>query len=208
VDRYRLTQDITGGLSDTLQISAPTANSKVEFRDNSNNVILDVKKTELVLGSTIPIKFGNYSFAPIEITYAFTGATVSDVPGTLFNSLTTSFTRTNDGATNVKLNDLGEGIYILSIDAGSSSGLPIPLIGSSRFMCNFPYMVSANASGSSSFDGNFCINTTPPAGFAEPTIEADGTNGPIGSTNYAFVFSSVVGGAETYNGTVKITRLF
>jgi hypothetical protein len=58
VDRYRLTQDITGGLSDTLQISAPTANSKVEFRDNSNNVILDVKKTEVVLGSTIPINFG------------------------------------------------------------------------------------------------------------------------------------------------------
>jgi hypothetical protein len=79
-------------------------------------------------------------------------------------------------------------------------------------MCNFPYMVSANAAGSSSFDGNFCINTTPPGPpnhptFVEPTIEADGTNGPVGSTNYAFVFSSVVGGTETYNGTVKITRL-
>jgi hypothetical protein len=61
-DRYRLTQDLTGPLNDTLQISAPTANSKVEFRDNSNNVILDVKKTEIELGTTIPIKFGNYSF--------------------------------------------------------------------------------------------------------------------------------------------------
>ena len=206
-DRYRLTQDITGGLSDTLQISAPTANSKVEFRDNSNNVILYVKKTLLELGSTIPIKFGNYSFAPIEITYAFIGAKVSDAPETLFNSLTTSFTRTNDGATNVKLNDLGEGIYILSIDAGSSSGLPTPKIGSSRFMCNFPYMVSANAGGSSSFDGNFCMNTTPANGFINPVINADGTLGPAGSTNYAFVFPSVAGGTETYNGTVKITRL-
>jgi hypothetical protein len=143
-------------------------------------------------------------FAPIEITYAFTGAELSDAnPPTLFNSLTTDFTRTNDGAT-VKLNDLGEAVYILSIDAGSSSG---GTIGSSRFMCNFPYMVSAFASGSFSFSGNFMMNITPPAGFAEPTIEGDGTGGPIGSTNYAFVFSSVVGGAETYNGTVKITRL-
>jgi hypothetical protein len=96
------------------------------FKDSSNSDILLVKNTEIQLGTNISIKFGNYSFRPIEITYAFTGATVSDAPGTLFNSLTTSFTRTNDGDTNVKLNDLGEGIYILSIDAGSSSGLPIP----------------------------------------------------------------------------------
>jgi hypothetical protein len=202
VDRYRLTQDITGGLSDTLQISAPTTNSKVEFRDNSNNVILYVKKTLLELGSTIPIKFGNYEFRPIEITYAFTGATLDSNPPVLFNSATTNFTRTNDGAT-VKLNDLGEAVYILSIDAGSSSGTTI---GSSRFMCNFPYMVSANASGSFSFSGNFMMNITPPAGFAEPTIEGDGTNGPIGSTDYSFAFSSITG-SETYNGTVKITRL-
>jgi hypothetical protein len=125
----------------------------VEFRDNSNNVILDVNKTAIELGTNIPIKFDNYSFRPIELTYAFTGAELKSNPATLFNSATTDFTRTNDGAT-IKLNDQGEAVYILSIDAGSSSG---GIIGSSRFMCNFPYMVSANASGSFSFSGNFCM---------------------------------------------------
>ena len=205
-NRFALIQNLTGPLNHTLQINAPTAACKVEFRDNNDNVILNVKKTEIDLGSNIPINFGAYPFRPIEITYAFTGATVSDNPPTLFNSLTTDFTRTNDG-TLVKVNDLGEGVYILSIDAGSSSGQPTPLIGSSRFMCNFPYMVSANASGSFSFDGNFCMNTTPAGGFIEPILEGDGTSGPVGSTNYSFVFASATAGTETYDGIVKITRL-
>ena len=192
----------------------------VQILDNSNNIWVDFTNlfntfnkptfindvltvvANTVINNSYSLLFGAYSFKPIEITYAFTGATLDANPPTLFNSLTTNFTRTNDGAT-VVLNDLGEGVYILSIDATSSNG---GTIGSSRFMCNFPYMVSANASGSFSFDGNFCINTTPPVGFIEPILEGDGTSGPIGSTNYSFAFSSITG-TETYGGTVKITRL-
>ena len=198
-------QDNAGG----VQILDNSNNVWVEFTNlfNTfnkptfiNNVLTMVGNA--VINNSYSLLFGSYIFKPIEITYAFTGANLYFDPPTLFNSATTDFTRTNDGAT-VKLNDLGEAVYILSIDATSSSG---GTIGSSRFMCNFPYMVSANASGSFSFSGNFCINTTPPAGFAEPTIEGDGTGGPIGSTNYAFAFSSITGN-ETYNGVVKITRL-
>ena len=197
-----IVNDTSGADSLVLKVKQATASSKVEFLDNSAASIMEVKKTEIELGNTIPILFGAYSFRPIEITYAFTGAVLDSNPATLFNSLTTNFTRTNDGAT-VVVNDLGEGVYILSIDATSSSG---GTIGSSRFMCNFPYMVSALASGSFSFDGNFCMNITPPAGFSEPTLEGDGTGGPVGSTNYSFAFPSITG-TETYNGTVKITRL-
>ena len=197
-----IVNDTSGADSLVLKVRQATASSKVEFLDNAAASIMEVKKTEIELGNTIPILFGAYSFRPIEITYAFTGAELDANPATLFNSLTTNFTRTNDNAT-VVLNDLGEGIYILSIDAGSSSG---GTIGSSRFVCNFPYMVSALASGSFSFSGNFCNNITPPVGFVEPTLEGDGTGGPIGSTNYSFAFSSITG-TETYNGTVKITRL-
>jgi hypothetical protein len=70
----------------------------------------------------------------------------------------------------------------------------------------FPYMVSANAGGQFVFTGNYCMNITPPAGFTTPRIEGDGTNGPAGSTNYSFAFPSVTG-AETYNGTIRITAL-
>ncbi len=207
-NRFYLKQDIGGPNNQVLQIRAPTTNATVNFKDSVNADVLVVKGTAVELANTIPLNFGSYSFTPIEITHAFTGAVVSDVPGTLFNSLTTNFTRTNDGAT-VVLNDLGEGVYILSIDATSSSG---GLVGSSRFMCNFPYMVSANAAGEFVFEGNYCMNTTPPGPptyptFLNPKLQGDGTSGPIGSTNYSFEFPSVAGGTETYDGTVKITRL-
>jgi hypothetical protein len=195
--------------SDNLVFRAPGSTSVFKIKDNSDITVLQQNSTQLNLNTTVIInnasslRFGSYDFKPIELKYTFTGATLDSNPSTLFNSATTDFIRTNDGAT-VKLNDLGEAVYILSIDAGSSSSPTT--IGSSRFMCNFPYMVSANASGSFSFSGNFCINTTPPAGFIEPTIEGDGTGGPVGSTNYSFVFSSITS-AETFNGIVKITRL-
>ena len=201
-NRFYLKQDIGGANDKVLQIRAPTTNASVNFKDSSNADVLVVKNTAVDLANTIPINFGLYSFRPIEITYAFTGAVLDSNPPTLFNSLTTNFTRTNDGAT-VVLNDLGEGVYILSIDATSSSG---GTIGSSRFMCNFPYMVSALAAGSFTFEGNFCMNTTPPVGFTTVKLDADGTSGPVGSTNYALSFPSITG-TETYDGTVKITRL-
>ena len=197
-----IVNDTSGPDSLVLKVRQATAASKVEFLDNADASIMEVKKTEIELGNNIPIKFVAYGFLPIEITYAFNGAELDSDPAPLFNSLTTDFIRTNDGAT-IKLNDLGEAVYILSIDATSSSG---GTIGSSRFMCNFPYMVSANASGSFSFDGNFCMNTTPPNNFTEPILDGDGTNGPIGSTNYSFVFPSK-NTQETYSGIVRITRL-
>ena len=200
--RNRIYNLQSGATNLNLNIQHASASSEIVFQDNQQGEIMKVRKTEIVLGDDIPIKFGDYSFRPIEITYAFTGAELDSNPATLFNSATTDFTRTNDGAT-VKLNDLGEAVYILSIDATSSSG---GTIGSSRFMCNFPYMVSANAAGSFSFSGNFCMNTTPAGNFTTPTIEGDGTGGPVGSTDYSFVFPNE-NTTETFSGTVKITRL-
>jgi hypothetical protein len=139
VDRYRLTQDITGALSDTLQISAPTANSKVEFRDNSNNVILDVKKTEVVLGNTIPIRFGGFSFRPQQYIFNFTGAVIDDVPPVLFSSANNAWTNINDPtAPTQTLHDIGENFFKMTIIGSASSG---GTYGSFRFACDFPFMI-------------------------------------------------------------------
>ena len=121
VDRYRLTQDLTGGLSDTLQISAPTANSKVEYRDNSNNVILDVNKTNVALGSTIPINFGAFSFRPIQYykdinDFSFNNSALSG-NNLLFQTNDSNWTNKNTGASG-QLIDLGvfanQGAYKLA----------------------------------------------------------------------------------------------
>jgi hypothetical protein len=130
VDRYRLTQDITGGLSDTLQISAPTANSKVEFRDNSNNVILDVNKTKVVLGSTIPINFGAYEFRPIQFYKDITGYSFNNSalgPSNLiFTTNDNDWVNKNTGATGQSLNmglSLNRGSYKLTFRQTSAGAL-------------------------------------------------------------------------------------
>jgi hypothetical protein len=130
VDRYRLTQDITGGLSDTLQISAPTANSKVEFRDNSNNVILDVNKTEVVLGPTIPINFGQYSFRPIQFYRDITGFSFNNSAfgstNIIFSTSDSDWVNKNTGAVNQSLNigvESNRGGYKLSFRQTSAGTL-------------------------------------------------------------------------------------
>ena len=146
--------------------------------------------------------FDSYSFRPTELVYSFTGATLDATPPPIFNSLTTNFTKTNDN-TQITLNSLGENVYFLTIDATSSSGTTI---GSSRFMCSFPYMVSANASGSFELSGNFANNINNPASFQTPKICANGSGGPVGSTNFAYCFPSITG-TETFDGIVRITKL-
>jgi hypothetical protein len=129
-DRYRLTQDLTGPLNDTLQISAPTANSNVEFRDNSNNVILDVNKTEVVLGSTIPLNFGSYSFRPIQYYKDITGFSFNHngagLTNIIFTTNDTDWINVNSGATGQSLN-LGvvanRGAYKLSFRQISAGAL-------------------------------------------------------------------------------------
>lgn len=200
--RFVLKQDVGGPLNQVLQVNAPSGTAEVQFRDNVGGETLTVKNASVDLGNTIPLNFGALSFRPVELVLNFTGATLDANPSAIFNSASTNFTRTNDGAS-VTLNSQGEAVYHLTIDAGSSSG---GTVGSSRFMCNFPYMVSANASGQFVFTGNYCMNTTPPAGFDSPVIEGDGTGGPVGSTNYSWAFPSVTG-TETFNGTIRITAL-
>lgn len=200
--RFVLRQDVGGPLNQVLQVNAPSGTGEVQFRDNVGGQTLTVKNASVDLGNTIPMSFGLYSFRPVELVLNFTGATLDSNPSALFNSATTNFTRTNDGAS-VTLNSQGEAVYHLSIDAASSSG---GTVGSSRFMCLFPYMVSANASGQFVFTGNYCMNITPPAGFTTPVIEGDGTGGPVGSTNYSWAFPSVTG-TETFDGTIRITRV-
>jgi signal peptidase I len=130
VDRYRLTQDITGGLSDTLQISAPTANSKVEFRDNSNNVILNVNKTVVELGTNIPLKFDNYEFRPVQYykditAFSFNNAAIGPT-NLIFTTNDTNWVNKNTGAVNQSLNmavDANKGSYKLAFQQTSAGTL-------------------------------------------------------------------------------------
>ena len=108
LNRFVLVQDLTGPLNDTLQINAKTASGKVEFRDDSNNVILDVKKTEIKLGNTIPISFGAYDFRPTQYYKDLTAFSFNHqslgATNLIFTTNDTDWTNVNTGATNQQIN--------------------------------------------------------------------------------------------------------
>ena len=61
-----IVNDTSGADSLVLKIKQATASSKVEFLDNTSASIMEVKKDEIELGTTIPISFGAYSFRPTQ----------------------------------------------------------------------------------------------------------------------------------------------
>jgi hypothetical protein len=210
VDRYRLTQDITGALSDTLQISAPTANSKVEFRDNSNNVILDVKKTEVVLGNTIPINFGNYSFRPQQysrnITLTIDGTKdTTNFTNMIFNPRTnTDWTNVNTGSTNQTLyNAALAGYYKCTVTQTALSNLgnyeAIKVI--------FDYILEFSTQTSPDIEPPLTYGyKKKPSGGQQPVIDVDHTNNPVQSQPVFLLFPNQNAG-ETMLMTVKLTKL-
>ena len=208
VDRYRLTQDITGGLSDTLQISAPTANSKVEFRDNSNNVILDVNKTEVALGSTIPINFQSYSFRPQQYYKDITGYSFNNngagLTNIIFTTNDTDWTNVNTGASNQSLN-LGvianRGAYKLGFRQTSAGTLG--QINDMRILSDI-VLTRAN-------DGSPQITLPSPSAYS---FEAyDGSSSPIITMAPGFLVYNVyatfpgVSNNETSNVRITLTQM-
>jgi hypothetical protein len=207
-NRYRLTQDLTGGLSDTLQISAPTANSKVEFRDNSNNVILDVNKTEVVLGATIPINFGAYSFRPIQYykditAFSFNNSALGPT-NKIFGTNDTDWVNVNTGATGQTLN-LGvvanRGAYKLAIRQSNAGTLG---------QINSLYIISDIALSRPN-DGD--PNSTLPSPSAYAFEAYDGTSAPVITTTPGSFVMNVyaqfpgVSGNETSNVRITLTKM-
>jgi len=208
-DRYNLTQDLTGPLNHTLQITAPTASSKVEFRDNSNSVILDVKKGEVKIADDLPLLFGNYSFRPQQYSLTRT-LTIAANPDTTnftnmaFNCRSDTWTNVNAGGSVSLYNALLEGYYKCTItQTGVSSA------GNFTF-CDiiFDYVLHM----STQTDPDIII-TEPHYGYrkkptnqARPTIEIDHLNTPVQSQP-VFVLYSGQSAGETMPIEVRLTKL-
>ena len=202
-ERYVLTQDLTGPLNHTLQISAPTASSKVEFKDNDNNVTLDVNKTEINLGNTIPINFGLYSFRPQQYIFNFTGANIDDNPtNVLFNTHTALWSNVNNpSASTQTLSQIGEGYFKMTILGGASSG---GTYGAFRFMCDFPFMLPnfSPALTTRHIDGAY-IGSDYPSGTVYPRLCGFSST----STDYKLCWIGIPAGTETFDGIITITKL-
>ena len=208
-DRYNLTQDLTGPLNHTLQISAPTASSKVEFRDNSNGVILDVKKTEVKIANNLPLLFGNYSFKPQQysLTKTLTIAATADTStftNMAFNCRSDTWTNVNAGGNVSLYNALLEGFYRCTITqtATSSAG--------NFIFCDIMFDYVLRLSTQTTPDITITEPTygyrKKPTNQARPTIQIDHLNTPVQSQPVYVLYSGQNSG-ETMPIEVRLTKL-
>jgi hypothetical protein len=198
-----IVNDTSGADSLVLKIRQATASSKVEFLDNNNASVMEVKKDEIELGPDIPILYGAYSFRPQQYTFNFTGAIIDDNPSlVLFNSGTALWTNINDtGAPTQTLHQIGENFFKMTIIGGASSG---GSYGAFRFTCDFPFMIPnySPAVPTRHFDGNFSIKTIPNTSVYPRLCGFSGT-----STDFKLCWIGVPAGTETFDGIIRITIL-
>jgi hypothetical protein len=103
-NRFIIKQDNGGVLDNHLQINAGSASSEVRFRDDGGQSVLRVAKSNVILGSTIPLSFGAYSFRPIQYYRDVTAFSFNhDALGAtnqIFTTNSNDWTNKNTGATN------------------------------------------------------------------------------------------------------------
>ena len=103
-----IVNDTSGADSLVLKVRQATASSKVEFLDNADASIMEVKKDEIELGPTIPILFGGYSFKPTQYYKDITGFSFNNsslgATNLIFTTNDTDWTNVNTGATNQQIN--------------------------------------------------------------------------------------------------------
>ena len=180
----------------------------MEFRDNSNNVILDVNKTEVVLGSTIPLSFGGYSFAPRQLykditAFSFNSSVIGPT-NKIFSTSDTDWVNVNTGATGQSLNVgvvANRGAYKLTFRQTSAGSLG--QINDLRILSDIVL--------SQPNDGDPNITLPSPSAYA---FEAyDGNASPIITvTPGSFVFNIYaqfpgVSGNETSNIRITLTHM-
>jgi len=203
-DRFDLIQDLTGPLNHTLQISAPTASSKVEFSDNNTNVILGVNKTDINLGNTIPIKFGLYSFLPVQYTLTNASFPIEQTEQAFTKIFTnsSSFTNVNTGATG---QSLVEGFYKLSVTQTGAS-TPSGTYEKIGVLCDYVYRIPSDASPDNQLPNplSFSYGKYDTTGPPEIEIRRNATGGQ----DVHMTFPTLAGSSgESMPILVKLTKL-
>jgi hypothetical protein len=206
--RFVLKQDIGGPLDEILQVNAPSASAEVRFKDNVGQDKLRVTKNAIILGSTIPLSFGSYSFAPRQLyrditAFSFNNSAFGST-NIIFSTSNTDWVNVNTGATGQSLNVgvvANRGAYKLTFRQTSAGSLG--QINDLRILSDIVL--------SQPNDGDPNITLPSPSAYA---FEAyDGTASPIITvTPGSFVFNIYaqfpgVTGNETSNIRITLTQM-
>ncbi len=192
-----------------LLIDQNNAASETQIRDNSNNPIISVKKTAVVLSNTIPLQFNQYSFQPIQYKLTRT-LTIAASPDTTnftnmaFNCRSDSWTRVNDNTSVTMYNFALEGYYKCTITQTAASS-------SNNFDgCDliFDYILHLSIQTAPDIDvteAGFNYRKKP-SNQARPTIEIDHLNTPVQSQPVFVLYPNQSAG-ETMPIEVRLTKL-
>ena len=200
---FTIEQPRTGGDLEDLVIKAGNGNfAATRFQNNSGNDILRVENAKVLLPSAIPLSFNAYSFRPQQYTFNFSGATIDDGPGTMFNSSTSLWTNVNDGGPTQTLHTIGNNFFKMTIIGVPDNSAGV--YGNFRWSGDFPFIIPSFSTGTSinRYDGNFSIASSP-VGFTKPDLCGYSST----STDYKLCFPSVPAGTDTYTGIIRITIL-
>ena len=188
------------------------------FEDNSGGQIIRIRKTQVEFKENMPILFGAYPFQPIQYTLTRTitirsQQDTSNYTNMVFNALGNgvgaggrdSWTRVNDGATNLSLyNSLLEGFYKCSITQTSASS-------SNNFIgvrIVFDYILAASVQDTPDITPpiSFGFNKMP-ASQADPQIIVNHNNSQDTQSQPVFLDFPSQNAGETMSIEVRLTKL-
>ena len=119
-----------GATNLNLNIQHGSASSEIVFQDNAQDEIMKVRKTEVVLGPTIPIDFGFYEFRPTQYYKDITGFSFNNSgfgsTNIIFSTSDTDWINKNTGSSNQSIDlavGANQGAYKLSFRQSSGGTL-------------------------------------------------------------------------------------
>ena len=106
--RNTIYNEQTGANNLNLNLKHASDSSEVVFQDHLNANIMEVRKTKIKLGNTIPIEFGAYSWKPTQYYKDITGFSFNNnglgLTNLIFTTNDTDWVNKNTGASNQSLN--------------------------------------------------------------------------------------------------------
>jgi hypothetical protein len=198
---------ITEG-GNNLYIDQNNANSETMIRNNDNGAIVSFRKTEVLIVDPLPIKFGLYSFRPIQyklnktLTIAATADT-TNFTNMAFNCRSDTWTFVNTNQTGISMyNAAYEGYYkctISQIGASSSS-----LFNTCDIMFDYVYHLSTQTGPDIDITPAFNYRIKP-SNQSPPTIKIDHLNS--NQSQPVFVLYPNQSAGDTMSIEVRLTKL-
>jgi len=199
----RIYQLQSGPTNLNLNIKQATASSEVVFLDNADSEIIRIQKTQVELGNSIPLLFGNYSFRPQQYSLTNASFPIEATEGSFTKIFTSSssFTNVNTGSTGATLT---EGFYKLSVSQTGAS-TPNGNYENLGILCDYVYRIPAYALPNNQLPNSLSFSYKQYLTSGAPEIEI--RRNALGAQDVHLTFPTSGTGGESMSILVKLTKM-